>query len=166
MGSFVKKFSGKNILIVGAGVTGKSCAKVLTKFQANVTLFDEKIAEKSTSEYKLINEISASSSNSPTTFDLAVVSPGWRLDHPVIKQLRDLKIPLISEVDLAWQIKNELAPNQRWIALTGTNGKTTTIQMVQSIFDAAKVNGKACGNVGETVIESVTKSPNNQNLAI
>ena len=83
----MKKFSGKNILIVGAGVTGKSCAKVLSKFQANVTLFDEKIAEKSTSEYKLINEISASSSNSPTTFDLAVVSPGWRLDHPVIKKI-------------------------------------------------------------------------------
>jgi UDP-N-acetylmuramoylalanine--D-glutamate ligase len=166
MGSFVKKFSGKNILIVGAGVTGKSCAKVLTKFEANVTLFDEKIAEKSTSEYKLINEISASSSSEPTTFDLAVVSPGWRLDHPVIKKLRDLKIPLISEVDLAWQIKTELAPNQRWIALTGTNGKTTTIQMVQSIFDAAKVNGKACGNVGETVIESVTKSPSFDYLAL
>ena len=50
-------------------------------------------------------------------------------------------------------VKTEIAPDQEWVALTGTNGKTTTIQMVQSIFDASGVNGIACGNVGEPVIE-------------
>jgi UDP-N-acetylmuramoylalanine--D-glutamate ligase len=63
-----------------------------------------------------------------------------------------LGVPLLSELDFAWKIKCEIAPSQRWIALTGTNGKTTTIQMVQSIFNAGGVNGRVCGNVGEPVI--------------
>jgi len=84
-----------------------------------------------------------------------VISPGWRMDHPVINKLRQKKISIIGEVDFAWQVKQVLAPKQVWVGLTGTNGKTTTIQMVESIFKSAKINGAVCGNVGRTVIEAV-----------
>jgi UDP-N-acetylmuramoylalanine--D-glutamate ligase len=73
----------------------------------------------------------------------------------LISKLRSGGVEILSEIDFAWQVKQVLAPSQKWIALTGTNGKTTTIKMVESIFKAAKINGVACGNVGETVIASV-----------
>ena len=77
------------------------------------------------------------------------------MDHPAILKLKSAGTKVIGEIDFAWQVKQVLAPNQKWIALTGTNGKTTTIKMIESIFQAAKINGVACGNVGQTVIASV-----------
>ena len=75
-----------------------------------------------------------------------------------MSELEGHKVELLSEIDFAWRIKEEIAPNQKWIALTGTNGKTTTVQMVNSIFEAAGIAGVACGNVGDTVVEAVTSS--------
>jgi UDP-N-acetylmuramoylalanine--D-glutamate ligase len=88
----------------------------------------------------------------------AVVSPGWRVDHPLISLVRGAGIELISEIDLAWKVKEQICPNQRWIALTGTNGKTTTIQMLESMLVESGINAKACGNLGFTAIEAVVKS--------
>ena len=153
--NFVAELAGKKCLVIGAGVTGRSVEKALKKFGATTVLFDEKLSNTS----DVTNQI-------PDGIQLAVVSPGWRLDHPVISKLKCSGIEVISEVDLAWKIKQVLAPDQRWIALTGTNGKTTTIKMVESIFKAAKINGAACGNVGETVIDAVIADKPYEYLAI
>lgn len=142
--NFVQSLAGKNCLVIGAGVTGMACHTALVDFGANSKLFDEKVKAGS----DVINQI-------PAGLELAVVSPGWREDHPVFTQLRSDGVEILSEIDFAWKVKQVLAPSQKWIALTGTNGKTTTINMVESIFKAAKINGAACGNVGKTVIASV-----------
>ena len=142
--NFVSELSGKNCLVVGAGVTGRAVHDALLKFGATSMIFDEKVA----GDKDVINKI-------PASVDLVVVSPGWRTDHPVIVKLRSTGVAVLSEIDFAWQVKQVLAPKQRWIALTGTNGKTTTIKMVESIFKSAKINGVACGNVGQTVIAAV-----------
>ena len=142
--SFVTELSGKSCLVIGAGVTGRAVHEALLKFGALSKIFDEKVSGKN----DVINEL-------PTGIELAVVSPGWKMDHPAILNLKSAGTKVIGEIDFAWQVKQVLAPNQKWIALTGTNGKTTTIKMIESIFQAAKVNGVACGNVGQTVIASV-----------
>jgi len=142
--SFVTELSGKSCLVIGAGVTGRAVHEALLKFGALSKIFDEKVFGKN----DVINEL-------PTGIELAIVSPGWKMDHPAILNLKSAGTKVISEIDFAWQVKQVLAPNQKWIALTGTNGKTTTIKMIESIFQAAKVNGVACGNVGQTVIASV-----------
>jgi UDP-N-acetylmuramoylalanine--D-glutamate ligase len=144
--SYVSDLAGKKCLVVGAGVTGKAVARALRKFSALPILFDENAK----TDLEVVSEI-------PKQIDMAVISPGWRRDHPVILKLQQAGVVIISEVDFAWKIKEELAPKQRWVGLTGTNGKTTTIKMVESIFKSAKINGAACGNVGQTVIESVTR---------
>ena len=146
--SYVSELAGKKCLVLGAGVTGQAVDKALKKFGAISYLFDEKPNRK----LNIIDKI-------PQKIDLAVVSPGWRGDHPVITKLISLGIEIIGEIDFAWKIKEVIAPHQKWVALTGTNGKTTTIKMVESIFRSAEVNGAACGNVGQTVIESVTREP-------
>lgn len=142
--NFVQSLAGKNCLVIGAGVTGMACQEALVNFGANSKLFDEKVKAGA----DIVNEI-------PSGVELAIISPGWRDDHLVISKLRSDGVEILSEIDFAWQVKQVLAPSQKWIALTGTNGKTTTIKMVESIFKAAKINGAACGNVGETVITSV-----------
>ena len=153
--SFVTELSGKSCLVIGAGVTGRAVHEALLSFGAISKIFDEKVTEKS----DVINEL-------PKGIELAIVSPGWKIDHPVILKLKSTGTEVIGEIDFAWKIKQVLAPNQKWIALTGTNGKTTTIKMVESIFKAAKVNGVACGNVGQTVIASVCSEQPFEYLAI
>ena len=153
--NFVSELSGKNCLVVGAGVTGRAVHDTLLKFGATSKIFDEKVA----AGKDVINKI-------PASVDLVVVSPGWRTDHPVIVKLRSTGVAVLSEIDFAWQVKQVLVPKQRWIALTGTNGKTTTIKMVESIFKSARINGVACGNVGQTVIAAVCSDKPFDYLAI
>jgi UDP-N-acetylmuramoylalanine--D-glutamate ligase len=66
-------------------------------------------------------------------------------------------LQILNEVDLAWQIRSEVAPGQKWLALTGTNGKTTTVEMAAKILQTAGLKAVACGNVGDTVIEAVDR---------
>jgi UDP-N-acetylmuramoylalanine--D-glutamate ligase len=153
--SFISELKGKKCLVIGAGVTGQAVEKAIKKFGAISYLFDEK----TNLTINVVDKI-------PKEIDFAVISPGWRADHPVLLYLKNSGIEIISEVDFAWKIKEVIAPNQKWVALTGTNGKTTTIKMVESIFKSAKINGAACGNVGQTVIESVMQEPAFDYLAL
>jgi len=142
------------MLVLGGGVTGRSVAKVLSNLGADVSIYDE--SESSTFEFSrvTINELSN------INWAAAVVSPGWRPVHPVIADLRNREIPLLNEIDVAWEIKQQVAPGQKWLAVTGTNGKTTTVELSESIFKAAGLNAFACGNVGTPVIDAVTSEQN------
>jgi UDP-N-acetylmuramoylalanine--D-glutamate ligase len=84
-----------------------------------------------------------------------VVSPGWLPSHPMILNLIGRKITVLNEIDLAWEIKNVIAPAQKWIAITGTNGKTSTVELTTAIFQEAGLNVIACGNVGTPVIQAI-----------
>ncbi len=128
------------IIILGAGVTGKALAKYFESQGNTPVLFNDGDDEK-----VLAGD-----------FDLALVSPGWRRDHAAVTRLAQNGAQLMSELDLAWLIKEAKFPAQRWVAVTGTNGKTTTIQMVESILTSSNLSGIACGNVGKTVIEALT----------
>lgn len=142
---------GKRILVAGAGVTGAACARALAKRGSLVTFVDEKV---STLEgFSVISPASVDFAN----FDLLLVSPGWREDHPVVLAARKARIALINEVDLAWSFKE---PGQKWIALTGTNGKTTTVELAAAMLRAGGLTALACGNVGTTVIETVESGEN------
>ncbi len=138
----VEGLRGLDLVIVGAGVTGKALQDFATSHGASVTMVDDR-AE-------------GASRDLPESCALAIISPGWKPDHPIIEGIRARGIPYLSEIDFAWEMKRQIAPAQRWIALSGTNGKTTTIQMVEKIMQCAGIAGVACGNVGRTVIESIT----------
>jgi len=147
----------KRILIAGAGVTGVASARALMKRDAEVTLVDEKV-----SEYEDLHLITPDQVVM-TDFDLFLISPGWREDHPLVKSARENGISLINEIDLAWNLKN---PAQKWLALTGTNGKTTTVELCAHMLRTGGVSALACGNVGTTVIEAVQSSENYEYLVL
>jgi UDP-N-acetylmuramoylalanine--D-glutamate ligase len=156
---FLSELASKKILVVGAGVTGSAVVRFLQSLPSHsFTIFDESAQE--------IEGVKVNNQLHSLDFDLAIVSPGWRRDSQVIANLTAAQVEIISELDFAWRLKEEIAPAQKWIALTGTNGKTTTVQMVESIFQAEGVHGIACGNVGVTVIEALQSSPAYDVLAI
>ena len=150
--SYLQGLAKQKIAVLGAGVTGTAVLDFLVTRGINADIFDEKAPNaKRTVE---------------DSYDLAIVSPGWRLDNPLVVALQSVGCELLSEIDFAWKVKEELAPDQKWIALTGTNGKTTTIQMVQSIFDYSSLSGIACGNVGEPVISVLNSGDSYDYLAL
>lgn len=140
----------KPFLVLGAGITGLSVARTLAAMGAEIFIFDEK--ESVENEFPQIGMQELGGND----WAAAVVSPGWRPDHLAIAQLRNNDIKLLNEIDIAWEIRSQLIPNQKWIAITGTNGKTSTVELTESIFKSAGLNAFACGNVGTPVIDAVT----------
>ena len=138
------------VLVLGGGVTGKSVAQVLGNMGAEISVYDENESSEFDFHRVILNEVSN------INWAAAVVSPGWRPSHPIIADLRNREIPLLNEIDLAWEIKQQVAPHQKWLAVTGTNGKTSTVELAEAILKAAGVNAFACGNVGTPVIDAVT----------
>ncbi|MEY4735027.1 MAG: hypothetical protein RL428_362, partial [Actinomycetota bacterium] len=146
--------SEKKILVAGAGVTGLAVARALLARGAEVTFADEKV------DHVEGFDVIAPADIDIRQFDGLMVSPGWREDHLLVKAAREFEVTILNEIDFAWSIKSEKLPGQKWIALTGTNGKTTTVEMVAHILQSAGLKARACGNVGTTVIETVTGDEN------
>ena len=138
------------VLVLGGGVTGRSVAQVLSNMGAEISVYDENESSEFEFHRATLNDVSN------INWAAAVVSPGWRPSHPIIADLRNREIPLLNEIDLAWEIKQQVAPEQKWLAVTGTNGKTSTVELTESIFKAAGINAFACGNVGTPAIDAVT----------
>lgn len=141
------EFAGKKVLILGGGVTGSAVAKIIEELGASVKVADEKpltdFATHAINDFENLD------------YDFAIVSPGWKPEHPLIQALKKRNIKITNEIDLAWHFRNLHAPNQRWVAITGTNGKTTTTELTAAMLNASGISATACGNVGTTVIESV-----------
>jgi len=138
------------VLVLGGGVTGRSVAQVLSNMGAEISVYDENESSEFNFNRATLNDVSN------INWAAAIVSPGWRPSHPIIADLRNREIPLLNEIDLAWEIKQQVAPGQKWLAVTGTNGKTSTVELTEAILKAAGVNAFACGNVGTPVIDAVT----------
>ncbi len=146
--SFLADIKGARVLVVGGGVTGKGTVEFLRRYSAGeIVVVDEKAT--------VVAGITALTSLPAGDFSMAITSPGWRPDHRFFDELRARNITTYGEIDFAWRAKMEIAPLQKWVGLTGTNGKTTAIQMVESILKASEVYGIACGNVGTTVLTAL-----------
>jgi UDP-N-acetylmuramoylalanine--D-glutamate ligase len=139
----------KRVLVAGAGITGVACAHALSRKGAMVTIVDESVTE--VEGFIVLTPVAVTIND----FDLLLVSPGWREDHPLVTRARDAGLSLINEIDFAWSVKD---PAQKWIALTGTNGKTSTVELSAQMLHSGGHRAIACGNVGTTVIESVESS--------
>lgn len=148
--SFLASLKGMKTLVFGAGVTGAPTIDFLRDQGAEVLVIDEKVIE--------VGVINSFEDISLSEYSLAIVSPGWKVQHPLIEEVRRNQIQIISEIDLAWRAKCELVPDQRWLALTGTNGKTTTVQMAEAMLQESGFDATACGNLGFTAIEAVTNT--------
>lgn len=148
---------GKNVLLVGLAKTGVSTIKCLDKLGASITVNDIKEESKLKEildELKSINNVKYILGSHPESIDdieLVVVSPGVPLDLPFIHKLKDSKIEIIGEVELAFRISK----NPMFVGITGTNGKTTTTSLVGKIFKMDNKDTYVVGNIGNPVIDAV-----------
>lgn len=156
MGGEVRKmatpYSSQKVLILGAGVTGIAVAQALSKRGAMIGIVDEN--ENSLFDFLRVELDGINFAQ----WDSIVVSPGWKESHPIIRAAQLAGMAILNEIDIAWEMHLEMAPSQKWVAITGTNGKTTTVEMAASMLRSGGLHAIACGNVGETVISVVDRS--------
>ena len=87
--------------------------------------------------------------------DFAVVSPGFRPSHPLVQDLVAREVPIYSDIDLAWRLRDKTETVARWITVTGTNGKTTTSELVAHMLRTGGQKAVACGNIGNPVLDMI-----------
>ncbi|HET6563292.1 MAG TPA: UDP-N-acetylmuramoyl-L-alanine--D-glutamate ligase [Marmoricola sp.] len=154
-------WEGVRAVVAGMGVSGFAAADNLTHLGAAVTALDESDAGDRGEKATLLEILGATirlgpgaTSTLPEDGDGLVTAPGWRPDAPLLAQAAARGVPVWGEVELAWRLRDpdSAAP---WLAVTGTNGKTTTVQMLDSILRAAGLRSVACGNVGLPIVEAV-----------
>jgi UDP-N-acetylmuramoylalanine--D-glutamate ligase len=155
-------WDGVRAVVAGFGVSGFAAADNLTHLGASVTALDESTEGHQKSEKAELLEVlgatvvlgPGSTATLPDDVDVVVTSPGWRPNSPLLEQARARGIPVWGEVELAWRLRD---PNHDtpWLVVTGTNGKTTTTQMLDAILRAEGLRSQAVGNVGLPIVEAV-----------
>jgi UDP-N-acetylmuramoylalanine--D-glutamate ligase len=142
----------KKVTVLGLGVSGLASAKLLYAAGANVTVWDELEKERLFSKISQLPDKVKVRCGQPIDIsdaDLLVVSPGIPPDLQPILLAEEKEIPVISELELGYQYLS----GQRLIALTGTNGKTTTVSLIGKILSSRGV--KLCGNIGSPLCEVI-----------
>ncbi|MDX6199156.1 MAG: UDP-N-acetylmuramoylalanine--D-glutamate ligase [Actinomycetota bacterium] len=135
-------YDGKRIVVAGAGISGAAAADALRQRGADVTVVDARGGDGV-----------AVTDTVPAGTELVVTSPGWRPDSPLLLDAAAKGIEVYGEVELAWRLRApDAAP---WLAVTGTNGKTTTVKMLESMLRAAGHHTVAAGNVGLPLLTAV-----------
>lgn len=87
--------------------------------------------------------------------DVIVVSPGYHPDHPILLWAVQRGIPVWGDIELAWRVRDKVGVPAEWILVTGTNGKTTTVQMASGMLATAGFRVAPCGNIGVPVLDAV-----------
>ncbi|WP_100656591.1 UDP-N-acetylmuramoyl-L-alanine--D-glutamate ligase [Alteromonas flava] len=147
------QYTDKNIAIIGAGLTGLSCARYLRQQAANVTLFDTRatpLAE--VSEPVTWGEIPA---QSLSQFDAVVVSPGVPFDLPALEYAKQAGVAVLGDIELFAQ-----ANTRPIIGITGSNGKSTVVSLLGHIFTRAGVKTAVIGNIGTPVLDALQDKQN------
>ena len=154
-------WSGVRAVVAGFGVSGYAAADNLLFLGADVTALDETTTDEKAEKAQLLETLGArvrleagATDALPDDVDVLVTSPGWKPSAPLLAQAAARGVPVWGEVELAWRLRDPANPAP-WLAVTGTNGKTTTVQMLHAILEAAGLRSAAVGNVGRPVVEAV-----------
>ena len=154
-------WSGVRVVVAGFGVSGFAAADNLTFLGARVTALDESEGGDRVERATLLESLGATvrlgagtTATLPDDVDLLVTSPGWVPSAPLLAQAAARGIPVWGEVELAWRLRDPERPAP-WLAVTGTNGKTTTVQMLEAMLRSAGLRTVAAGNVGLPLVEAV-----------
>ncbi|NLU74569.1 UDP-N-acetylmuramoyl-L-alanine--D-glutamate ligase [Streptomyces sp. HNM0575] len=161
-------FRGRRVTVAGLGVSGVSAARALERMGAEVTVVDGGDSDTHRARAAELGAQGvtvrlADAETLPAGTELIVTSPGWKPQSPLFAAAGAAGVPVWGDVELAWRLRGarpaapaggEGAPAP-WLAVTGTNGKTTTVQMLASILSAAGLRAPAVGNIGTPLIDVV-----------
>ncbi|MGC1481691.1 MAG: UDP-N-acetylmuramoyl-L-alanine--D-glutamate ligase [Chthoniobacterales bacterium] len=152
-------YSGQHALVLGLGHSGKAAAILLAEEGARVTVSDsaDTPALRETAEALESHGINAifgpEAESDPTVYDLCVLSPGIDPAQPIVQNVLKKKIPIIGELELGFE-----ECHCPVVAITGTNGKTTTTLLTEHILNTAGVRTAASGNIGTPFAQAIRES--------
>ncbi|CAN5250546.1 UDP-N-acetylmuramoyl-L-alanine--D-glutamate ligase [soil metagenome] len=154
---------GLRVVVLGLGVTGFSVADTLAELGAEVLVVAGKATDERTAMLEVIGASLALQPDAdvvpPTVeaFDpeLVIVSPGFPLDHSLLTWAQSRTLPVWGDIELAWRVRDKLGDPADWIAVTGTNGKTTTVQLVTHLLESTGLRAAAVGNIGTPVLDAI-----------
>lgn len=153
------------IAVLGLGISGRAALDTLASTtSAELSAWDAKSEARADYEY-----LDGGADADPSALmdaliawnpDAVVIAPAFPMVGLEWTRLREAGVPVWSEIELAWRLRaaredGEFAP---WLAITGTNGKTTTVSMLESILQAAGLRGRAVGNVGTPAVAAVSST--------
>ncbi|MGW1359669.1 UDP-N-acetylmuramoyl-L-alanine--D-glutamate ligase [Streptomyces chartreusis] len=154
----VTDWQGKNVTVAGLGVSGIPAAKVLHGLGAKVTVVNDGDDARARAQAAELEALGIAvrlgdGATLPEGTELVVTAPGWKPDKPLFTAAREAGVDIWGDVELAWRLRGpDAAP---WLAVTGTNGKTTTVQMLAEILKAAGLRTAAVGNIGVSLLDAV-----------
>lgn len=152
-------YSGKNMVVLGLGHSGEAAATLLLEEGAHVTVCEsldtpatrEKAGDMESRGIRVL--LGSAADEDPSLYELAVLSPGINPTAQLVQNVVEKKIPLIGELELAFQ--ECTCPV---VAITGTNGKTTTTELTEKILTSCGVRTLASGNIGLPFAKAVRQS--------
>jgi len=149
------KYQGKKVAVLGAGLSGTAAALLLRSEGAEVTVLDsaaEKTLLKSTIENLRARGVTVqcgeAAERDSSPYDFVVLSPGIDPISPLARNFSGRKIETMGELELGWR-----SVDLPVIAITGTNGKTTTTELLAQMLNACGQRTIACGNIGKPLCE-------------
>lgn len=161
-------WSGLRVVVAGIGVSGFAAADTLIELGASVVVVDASVTERSRAQADTLRIVGAEDvllgqdavQQLPKVDgalpDLVVTSPGWRPDQAMLAEATRRGIPVWGDIELAWRLRTRRGKKTAdWLTITGTNGKTTTVGMTESMLRAAGLKAVAVGNVGKPVLDAI-----------
>ncbi|PJJ55094.1 UDP-N-acetylmuramoyl-L-alanine--D-glutamate ligase [Compostimonas suwonensis] len=155
-------WSGLRVAVLGLGVTGFSVADTLVELGSSVLVVASTADD---DRARLLEVIGAGLLRHPLDvvpeglrgFDpqLVIVSPGFHPDHPVLEWAAASGIAVWGDIELAWRLRDKVGTPAEWLCVTGTNGKTTTVQLAATMLVAGGLRAAPCGNIGVPVLDAI-----------
>ncbi|PNI08036.1 UDP-N-acetylmuramoyl-L-alanine--D-glutamate ligase [Arthrobacter sp. AFG7.2] len=166
--SWDSDWSGLRVVVTGIGVSGFAAADTLIELGARVVVVDAATSDTATAHADTLKIVGAADvllgEDAVTSIpkidgelpELIVTSPGWRPDQALLAAAARAHIAVWGDVELAWRVRvREGRKTADWLAITGTNGKTTTVGLTESMLRAAGLKAIAVGNVGTPILDAI-----------
>lgn len=179
-------WQGLRVLVTGFGITGFSAADTLAELGAHVVVVDGQESSKKLDDAatlramwddRVVFRFGDNHTERLKHFDdergadelpdLVVTSPGWRPDSPIMQAAAAENVPIWSDIQLARRLGARPGAHEpAWLVLTGTNGKTTTVKMLEAMLVADGRRAVACGNIGMPILDAIRDPDGYQALAV
>lgn len=156
------------VVVLGIGISGFAAADTLIELGARVVVIDGRDSEANRQKAETLGIVGSADvllgaqavAGLPQVDgqdpQLVVTSPGFRPDDPVLSEAVARGIQIWGDVELAWRIRERAGrPTAAWVCITGTNGKTTTVQMAEAMLQAGGLKALAVGNVGTPILDAL-----------
>jgi UDP-N-acetylmuramoylalanine--D-glutamate ligase len=161
--SWHSDWKGLKALVFGLGVSGFSAADTLAELGAQTLV----IAEKAEADLLDILDVigvpyvtGEAATGVPAAAvefepEVIIVSPGIRPENPLLVWAREHGIVIWVDIDLAWRLRDKTDRLAHWFTVTGTNGKTTTVQLLTAMLNQGGIKAEACGNIGKPILDAL-----------